>query len=65
MPSIGAVALIIALFIGISRVYLEVHYISDVVFGALLGLGIGYGLHRFKHWKQANRSGGKRPHIEK
>ncbi len=30
--------------IAYSRVYLGVHYVGDVFFGALLGLGIAYGL---------------------
>ncbi|MFN4784956.1 MAG: phosphatase PAP2 family protein [Bacteroidota bacterium] len=34
----------LATAIAYSRVYLGVHYVGDVFFGALLGLGIAYGL---------------------
>lgn len=32
-----AVCLLIAVLVGVSRVYLQVHFVSDVVFGALVG----------------------------
>lgn len=38
----GIIALIIAALIGFSRLYLYVHYPSDVIFGAVLGIFIGY-----------------------
>lgn len=40
---------IIALLIAFSRVYVGVHYASDVVAGALIGASIGYGLIRLAH----------------
>ncbi|RKD21025.1 hypothetical protein BEP19_15195 [Ammoniphilus oxalaticus] len=54
-PRMGGVALVIALIIGISRVYLRVHFVSDVFFGALFGLAISYGLARLKKWDEARR----------
>ena len=38
---------IIALFIAFSRLYLAVHYLSDVIAGIILGLLIGYSIKRF------------------
>ena len=43
----GAVALVLAAMIGFSRLYLFVHYPTDVLAGALLGIGLAvaaYGL---------------------
>ena len=34
--------LIFSVVVALSRVYLQVHYLSDVIAGALLGYGIGY-----------------------
>jgi len=64
-PRIGFPMLIIALLVGISRVYLGVHFVSDVIFGAFLGIGIAYGLNRFKHWNQGRRSHTKKPYMQK
>jgi undecaprenyl-diphosphatase len=38
-PAVGAGAVAIALFVAVSRVYLRVHFVSDVVVG--IGLGVG------------------------
>ena len=38
----GIMALILATAIGFSRLYLGVHYPSDVLFGAVLGFGLSY-----------------------
>lgn len=37
----GRIAMILATLIGFSRIYIGVHYLSDVIFGAILGIGIG------------------------
>ena len=34
-----------------SRVYLGLHFISDVVAGALVGMLVGYGVYRIYRWK--------------
>lgn len=39
---IGVVALILAVLIAISRIYLYVHYPSDVLFGIIMGIGIAF-----------------------
>lgn len=39
---LGLVLLIISLFIGIGRVYANVHYPVDIIFGAFLGSGIAF-----------------------
>ncbi len=42
---LGWVALVFAALVAYSRVYLGVHYLSDVIIGALLGSGIAYCVH--------------------
>lgn len=65
MPRIGLITLVMALLVGISRVYLGVHFISDVLFGALIGIGIAYGLMKFKQWNQGRNSHAKDSYIQK
>jgi undecaprenyl-diphosphatase len=52
----GKYALILAGFIGFSRLYLGVHYPSDVLFGALLGMLISYAVSKaiinYQHHRQ-------------
>jgi undecaprenyl-diphosphatase len=38
----GILALVLATFIGLSRLYVGIHYPSDVLFGAVNGIIIGY-----------------------
>ena len=42
-PAAAPVLLFAAASIGASRVLLAMHYPSDVVVGALIGTGLGYG----------------------
>lgn len=46
-PRILLVFLIIASLVAYSRIYLGVHYLSDLVCGAALGTLIGWGMYRF------------------
>jgi undecaprenyl-diphosphatase len=38
----------LALLVAFSRIYFNAHYFSDVIFGALLGYAIGYGILKLK-----------------
>ena len=40
-PVIGYIALVISIVIAFSRIYLLVHYPSDVIIGGLIGICIG------------------------
>lgn len=44
-----SVLLLLAIAVGLSRVYLQVHYFSDVIGGAVLALLWVYGLEHFLH----------------
>ncbi len=52
MPRVGGVAVLLATLIGISRVYLGVHYVSDVIFGAIIGVGLSYLILRLRGWNR-------------
>ncbi len=41
-PRFRYVWLVYAALIGFSRIYFGVHYLTDVIFGVIIGLGIGY-----------------------
>lgn len=43
---IGALFFLLAFVIAIARVFAGVHWITDVAAGALLGIGIGWGIYR-------------------
>jgi Membrane-associated phospholipid phosphatase len=51
----GILALILAGFIGFSRLYLGVHYPSDVLFGALLGMLISFIVNKVIKYYQHHR----------
>lgn len=56
----GRLAYILATLIGLSRLYLYVHFPSDVLSGAILGIGIGYFVKLFiipqiANWKRKNK----------
>ena len=42
-PELQAPLLVLSLSIAVSRVILGMHFVSDVVVGSLLGVGLGYG----------------------
>jgi membrane-associated phospholipid phosphatase len=47
-PTLKVVFALIAVFIGVSRVYLVEHFPEDVLVGAILGLIIGMSVYRYK-----------------
>ena len=51
----GVIFFVVALLIGISRVYLGVHYVSDVIGGGLLGIAISFIVLRFPRWVKADK----------
>lgn len=53
-PRYGVPAYLIAGAIGFSRIDCNVHYLSDVVFGAALGSAIGWGTARFHKKENTN-----------
>lgn len=40
-PNVGFVAVVYALLIALSRLYLRVHFFTDVFFSMFLGIGLG------------------------
>ncbi len=47
LPGVALFILPAAILIALSRVFLGVHYPSDVLVGGLLGTAIGYGVAQF------------------
>lgn len=47
--ALGIIAVLAAALVTYSRVYLGVHYWSDVLVGALLGTAISFGVHQASH----------------
>ena len=41
-PILGSIGYVYSLLTAISRIYLFVHYLSDVIFGTILGITIGF-----------------------
>ncbi len=56
----GAAALVLAALIGFSRLYLYVHYPTDVLAGALIGVGLAF-LSRFLVERYRKKRAGARP----
>ena len=50
-PQILKILLIIAVIICFSRIYLGVHYLSDVIGGAIVGAVVGISIYRFVYLK--------------
>lgn len=48
IPKLKWLWVVFAIFIAFTRMYVGVHYLSDVIFGGLLGLSIGLGI---IHWR--------------
>lgn len=47
IPKLAWIWITWSVLTGISRVYLGVHYLSDVLLGFIIGLGIGYLVYNF------------------
>ena len=60
VPRIRWPMLVLAAAVSWSRVYVGVHYPSDVLGGAALGVGIGYGVYRVL----PRLAAGRRPHVD-
>ncbi|MFQ7174210.1 MAG: phosphatase PAP2 family protein [Thomasclavelia ramosa] len=40
-PKVGAFYILFSFLMAFSRLYLFVHYLSDIIFGMILGIGVG------------------------
>lgn len=47
IPKVAWIWIVWSVLTGISRVYLGVHYLSDVLLGFIIGLGVGYFVYYF------------------
>jgi len=45
-----------AILISYSRIYLGVHYPGDVIFGAILGIGVGIGIYKLLNYAESRLS---------
>ena len=57
---LGWIAFISAALIAYSRVYLGVHYWSDIIAGAILGIAVSYGVEKAMMHFEQRRNGKKR-----
>lgn len=51
----GVWAMLLAVLIGVSRLYVGVHYLSDVLFGMMTGIGVGYLAEKLVVWWSFNQ----------
>lgn len=59
-PKYGIPALILAALIALSRLYVGVHYPSDVLFGVISGIVISYAAEALAEWIRVRREGWNR-----
>jgi undecaprenyl-diphosphatase len=58
--ALGIIAILSAALVAYSRVYLGVHYWSDILIGAVLGTAISYGVHQAQQHLETRNNKRKR-----